>query len=263
MVDAAEGLPHARRRGLHGGRRLPHDLWHIVSRVEGPGELKPGETVLVLGAAGGVGLAAVELGKVMGAHVIAAASSDEKLGGLPEFGADETINYTEVDLKAWLKAHTDGRGVDVVYDPVGGDSASRRCAARRGRDASWSSASPPARSRDPAEPAVAQGVCDHRRVLRRARDAQPDEQRALVDELIGMLADGRINPSVTAQFPLERSAEALRELMDRGSSARPSSSPWPRRSSSESARARACDLAWPPDDSRRSDRARSATGARS
>lgn len=84
-------------------------------------QLKSGETLLVLGAAGGVGLAAVELGKVMGATVIAAASSDEKLAVCREKGADFTINYTTEDLRAKLKTITQDRGVDVVYDPVGGD----------------------------------------------------------------------------------------------------------------------------------------------
>ena len=82
--------------------------------------LQPGETLLVLGAAGGVGLAAVELGKLMGARVIAAASSEEKLALCRLKGADLTINYETEDLKSRIKALTDGKGVDVVYDPVGG-----------------------------------------------------------------------------------------------------------------------------------------------
>jgi NADPH2:quinone reductase len=82
--------------------------------------LQPGETLLVLGAAGGVGLAAVELGKLMGAKVIAAASSEEKLALCQEKGADLTINYETEDLKTRIKEFTDGKGVDVVYDPVGG-----------------------------------------------------------------------------------------------------------------------------------------------
>lgn len=82
--------------------------------------LQPGETLLVLGAAGGVGLAAVELGKLMGANVIAAASSDEKLALCQEKGADLTINYETEDLKTRIKELTEGKGVDVVYDPVGG-----------------------------------------------------------------------------------------------------------------------------------------------
>ena len=84
-------------------------------------EIKPGETLLVLGAAGGVGLATVELGKAMGAKVIAAASSDEKLAVCKTHGADELINYSTEDLKARIKELTGGKGVDVIYDPVGGD----------------------------------------------------------------------------------------------------------------------------------------------
>ena len=84
-------------------------------------ELKPGQTLLVLGAAGGVGLATVELGKAMGAKVIAAASSDEKLAVCKEHGADELINYSTEDLKVRIKELTGGKGVDVIYDPVGGE----------------------------------------------------------------------------------------------------------------------------------------------
>src|SRR3954468_341433 len=82
--------------------------------------LKSGETLLVLGAAGGVGLAAIEIGKALGAHVIACASSDEKLAVCREHGADSGINYAKEDLRERIKALTEGRGVDVVYDAVGG-----------------------------------------------------------------------------------------------------------------------------------------------
>lgn len=97
--------------------------------------LKEGETLLVLGASGGVGLAAVELGKLMGAKVIAAASTDEKLALCKSYGADETINYTTQDIKTTLKEVTGGKGVDVVYDPVGGpfSEAALRATARNGR----------------------------------------------------------------------------------------------------------------------------------
>jgi len=84
------------------------------------GQLKEGETLLVLGASGGVGLAAVELGKLMGAKVIAAASSKEKLELCKKYGADQVINYDTEDLKGKIKELTNGKGVDVVYDPVGG-----------------------------------------------------------------------------------------------------------------------------------------------
>ena len=83
--------------------------------------LKAGETLLVLGASGGVGLAAVEIGKAMGARVIAAASSAEKLEVARAAGADELINYSSEDLKERVKALTGGQGADVIYDPVGGD----------------------------------------------------------------------------------------------------------------------------------------------
>jgi len=82
--------------------------------------LQPGETLLVLGASGGVGLATVEIGKAMGARVIAAASTGDKLEVATRAGADALINYSEQSLKAELKTMTEGRGVDVVYDPVGG-----------------------------------------------------------------------------------------------------------------------------------------------
>ncbi|MBY5951553.1 NADPH:quinone oxidoreductase family protein [Algoriphagus marincola] len=97
--------------------------------------LQPGETLLVLGAAGGVGLAAVELGKTMGAKVIAAASSEEKLALCKEKGAELTINYQKEDLKARIKELTQGKGVDVVYDPVGGEytEAALRGMAWKGR----------------------------------------------------------------------------------------------------------------------------------
>lgn len=89
--------------------------------LHGRARLQAGETLLVLGAAGGVGLTAVELGKKMGARVIAAASTDDKLAVCREYGADETINYQTEDLKKRAKELTDGKGVDVIYDPVGGD----------------------------------------------------------------------------------------------------------------------------------------------
>ena len=97
--------------------------------------LQPGETVLVLGAAGGVGITAVEIAKAMGARVIAAASSKEKLEFAASAGADETINYSEVPLKETVKELTEGNGADVVYDPVGGELAEQayRATAWHGR----------------------------------------------------------------------------------------------------------------------------------
>lgn len=98
-------------------------------------KLQPGESLVVLGAAGGTGLAAVQIGRAMGARVIAAASSKEKLDLAKENGADLTINYTEANLKEAIREHTNGRGADVIYDPVGGDlfDSSVRAIAPNGR----------------------------------------------------------------------------------------------------------------------------------
>jgi NADPH:quinone reductase len=92
---------------------------------------------VVLGAAGGVGQAAIEVGKVMGARVIACASSQEKLDFCRRLGADETIDYTQQDLKLALKELTDGKGVDVVYDPVGGDLSEAALRALAGTAGCW------------------------------------------------------------------------------------------------------------------------------
>ena len=107
--EVAAGIPITYGTGLHG--------------LKDRAELKPGETVAVLGAAGGAGLAAIEIAKLMGARVIAVASSGDKLAFAREHGADEGINYEAEDLKTRLKQLTAPKGVDVLYDVVGGDSA--------------------------------------------------------------------------------------------------------------------------------------------
>jgi NADPH2:quinone reductase len=103
--------------------------------LEHRAHLQAGETLLVLGAAGGVGLTAVEIGKLMGATVIAAASSSDKLELTRQYGADHTINYVEEDLRERVKSITGGKFADVIYDPVGGDifDAAIRCIAWEGR----------------------------------------------------------------------------------------------------------------------------------
>lgn len=178
--------------------------------------LQPGETLLVLGAAGGVGLSAVELGAAMGAKVIAAASTDEKLAVCRKFGATDTVNYSDVDLKAWLKEHTGGRGVDVVYDPVGGDLAepALRSTAWKGRYLviGFAAGDIP---RVPLNLPLLKGCSIVGVFYGEHGTRSPDEQRGLVAELIDMLATGRIKPEVTAQFSLDEAAGALRELMDR------------------------------------------------
>nr|HMN52147.1 NADPH:quinone oxidoreductase family protein [Xanthobacteraceae bacterium] len=117
LISVPDGLE------LEKGAGLIVTYGTTIHALKDRAKLKPGETLAVLGASGGVGLAAVELGKVLGAKVIACASSPEKLAFAKQHGADELIDYSKEDLKERLKTLTNGKGVDVIYDPVGGDFA--------------------------------------------------------------------------------------------------------------------------------------------
>ncbi len=177
--------------------------------------LRAGETLLVLGAAGGTGLSAIELGKLMGARVIAAASSEEKLALCRERGADATINYAQQDLRERIKSLTDGRGVDVVYDPVGGEYAepALRGMAWNGRYLviGFTAGIP----KLPLNLALLKG-CSIVGVFYGAfARAEPQRYAALREQLVGWLAEGRVKPAITARYPLERAAEALRIVADR------------------------------------------------
>jgi NADPH:quinone reductase len=179
-------------------------------------EIQPGETLLVLGAAGGTGISAIELGKLMGARVIAAASTDEKLALCRRLGADATINYASEDLRERLKQLTEGRGVDVVYDPVGGPytEPALRSMAWRGRYLviGFTAGEIP---RPPLNLALLKG-CSIVGVFYGAfAKAEPARYDALMQELVGWLAEGRIRPAVTARYPLEQAAQALRVVADR------------------------------------------------
>lgn len=167
--------------------------------------LQRGETLLVLGASGGVGSAAVELGKAMGATVIAAASTPEKLAWAEDLGADHLIDYRNEDLRKRLSELTDGRGVDVVYDPVGGDltEVAVRSTAWNGRLAVVGFAA----GDIPAIPLNLTllkgmsivGVFWGRSILRE----EPALHRENFAEMAAMIADGRIRPRVSAEFALD------------------------------------------------------------
>ena len=178
--------------------------------------IQPGETLLVLGAAGGTGVSAIELGKLMGAKVIAAASSDEKLALCKARGADETINYATEDLRERVKALTGGRGVDVVYDPVGGAYAEQalRSMAWRGRYLviGFTTGEIP---KLPLNLVLLKGCSIVGVFYGGFAQAEPVRYDAFMQELVGWLADGRIQPAITARYPLERAAEALRVVADR------------------------------------------------
>ncbi|MFL6662891.1 MAG: NADPH:quinone oxidoreductase family protein [Rhizobacter sp.] len=178
--------------------------------------LQPGETLLVLGAAGGVGLAAVELGKAMGARVIAAASSDDKLATCREHGADETINYSTEDLRERIKALSGGRGVDVVYDPVGGDLSepALRGMAWNGRFlvVGFAAGSIPS---IPLNLALLKGCAIVGVFWGAFTRNEPRRNEANLQELLAWFKAGKVRPHISATYPLERAADALRDVMER------------------------------------------------
>ena len=179
-------------------------------------DLQPGETLLVLGAAGGVGLAAVEIGKAMGARVIAAASSGEKLAVCRQHGADDFINYVGGDLRSQLKMLTKGRGVNVVYDPVGGQYSepALRSMAWGGRFlvVGFSTGQIPALPlnlpllKGCSIVGVFWGVFAHNDQARNAKNSK---------ELLNWLGQGKLRPHISASYPLERASEALTNITSR------------------------------------------------
>ncbi len=178
--------------------------------------LQPGEQLLVLGAAGGVGLAAVELGALTGATVIAAASSDEKLALCREYGAAQTINYTTEDLKLRVRELTGGLGADVIYDPVGGQfsESALRSIAWKGRFlvVGFAAGDIP---KVPLNLALLKG-CQIVGVFWGAFvGREPEAHRRNVAALTQLWQDGKLRPHVSSTYPLERSAQAIRELADR------------------------------------------------
>lgn len=182
--------------------------------------LRAGETLLVLGAAGGVGIAAIELGKAMGARVIAAASTEDKAAVARAHGADAAIVYppTASDgkaLAALFKEACGKGGADVIYDPVGGDYAEPAL-----RAIAWGGrylviGFPAGIPRIPLNLTLLKG-CDICGVFWGSFvEREPDKHRAQVQELLRMCLDGRIRPEVSARFPLAQGAEALKTLSGR------------------------------------------------
>jgi len=186
---------------------------HVALRWQA--RLEPGETLLVLGAAGGVGLTAVEIGKAMGARVIAAASTAEKLAVAQERGADDVVNYVEEKLTDRVMTLTNGKGADVCFDPVGGDIF----------DSALSSLGWGGRilligfvAGVPQIPAN-RLLVKHRAALgsslRYFRWHAPDKLLRSVEELVQWYGEGKLRPLVTHRLPLEQSVEAIRLLTDR------------------------------------------------
>lgn len=177
---------------------------------------QPGETLAVLGAAGGTGMAAVELGKQLGLKVIACASSDEKLAFAKEHGADLLLNYTKDDLKDGLKSLTGGKGVDIIFDPVGGTfaEAALRAIAWEGRFLviGFAAGDIP---KMPLNLALLKG-CDIRGVFWGAwTKVNPQKNRQNLEKLVRWAAEGKISSHVDRTFPLAQTAEALKVLAGR------------------------------------------------
>jgi NADPH2:quinone reductase len=210
VVKMAPGMPF----DIAAGFTMTYGTSHHALKQRG--RLQPGETLLVLGAAGGVGLTAVELGKVMGARVIAAASSDEKLALCRDMGADEVINYASEDLKERVKALTGGKGADVIYDPVGDRYAEPafRSIAWNGRYLviGFAAGAIPAL---PLNLPLIKGASIVGVFWGAFTQAEPALHQDNMAELLRWYGEGRLKPHVSRHFPLEDGPAAIRWMMDR------------------------------------------------
>lgn len=184
----------------------------VVDRAQ----LKAGETMLVLGAAGGVGLAAIEIGKALGARVIAAASTAEKLAVCKEHGADVLINYTTEDLREAIKAATNGKGPDVVYDPVGGSytEPAFRSIAWRGRYLviGFANGEIP---KLPLNLPLLKGASLVGVFWGEFARREPAHNLAAMQELMRWLAEGKIKPHISARYALADTPQALIDMASR------------------------------------------------
>ncbi|MCX2745416.1 NADPH:quinone oxidoreductase family protein [Mangrovivirga sp. M17] len=179
-------------------------------------KLQSGETLVVLGASGGVGLAAVELGKLMGAKVIAVASTDEKLQLCKQYGAYELINYTQEDLKTRIKELTDGDGADVIYDPVGGAYSEQalRTMAWEGRYlvVGFAAGDIP---KIPLNLTLLKGCSIVGVFWGNFAMKTPQKNMENTKQLMQWLGEGKVTPHIHKVYPLAEASEALEEMMDR------------------------------------------------
>lgn len=216
VVSAARVFPVPAGVAMDAAASLTYTYGTSYYALKERAALQRGETVLVLGAGGGTGLAVVELATLMGARVIAAASSAPKLEACRAAGADELIDYSREDLRERVRELTGGKGVDVVYDPVGGALAepALRGMAWKGRYLVIGFASGEIPSL-PLNLALLKGCSIVGVFFGSYMDREPVSCRALIGELASWLAEGRIHPMITARHPLEEAVQALRELAER------------------------------------------------
>ncbi len=180
------------------------------------GQLQAGEVLLVHGAAGGVGLTAVELGKLLGATVIATASTQAKLDLVAKYGADHLINYKEEDFRTRVKELTNGKGADVIYDPVGGDvfAQSLRCINWRGRllVIGFAGGQIP---QAPANILLVKNISVVGVHWGAYLDREPEVMQSSLAQLVEWHAAGKLSPHISHRLPLEEASTALNMLINR------------------------------------------------
>ena len=198
------------------GAAFPLNYGTTYHALKQRGQLQTGETLLVTGAGGGVGTTAIEIGKAMGARVIAAASTDEKLEIAKNLGADEVINYSDGELKEKVKALTNGLGADVIYDPIGGDIFMQcmRCINWKGRVLVIGFASGPI-PEVPTNLALLKGCSIVGVFWGRFTGAEPEENSQNFNELFALHAEGKLKPQITKSYSLDDAAEAISSLENR------------------------------------------------
>ena len=216
VADAFKTLPMPPGMDFVTGATTMYTCGTSLHALKQRAQLQEGETLLVLGAAGGVGLAAVQIGKLMGARVIAAASSDEKLATCKAMGADEVINYKTEDLRERIKELTGKKGVDVVYDPVG-DAYSEpavRSLAWQGRYLVVGFAGgAPASIR--LNLPLLKGASIVGVFWGAFAQKQPKESMANFKQILGWILEGKLKQNVHKEYALAEGGQAIRDLMDR------------------------------------------------
>lgn len=209
-------LPDAVDEVIAAGFAVAYGTSHLGLRYKA--RLQPGEVLLVHGAAGGVGLTAVEIGKRLGATVIATAGGADKLRIAAEYGADHLIDYKQEDIRERVKAITGDRGADVVYDPVGGSvfEASLRCAAPNGRllVVGFASGTVP---QIPANILLVKNLSAIGYYWGQQWKLAPQTTAESFDELLEWLAAGTLRPHVSQTCPLEQAKTALHDIVQRKS----------------------------------------------
>jgi len=216
VVEAAKAVPVPDGVSPEAAAALGLAYGTVLHALEDRGALKPGETLLVLGASGGVGLAAIQIGRLLGARVIAAASSEEKLEACREAGAEGLIDYAREGWRDRVRDLTEGRGPDVIFDPVGGSYAepALRAIGWRGRYlvVGFAAGEIP---RLPFNLMLLKGCTVTGVFYGDFARREPERNRELLGRLHRWVAESRLVPVISRRFPLEEAAAALEALADR------------------------------------------------